>query len=285
MQQLVGTLKPRSVQGGLLAHLFMTLAAHRQLLWQMAKREIRDRYAGQALGSLWAIGHPIFLMALYVFLFSYIFPSRTGVTDGAAGSMVVYILAGLIPWLTFAESMSRGTSAILSEAGLVKQVVFPIEILPVKSVIAASLSQVVAMTMLLLYMLATESHLPLSVLLLPALFLLQIGLMIGVSYALSSLGVYFRDLKEIVQVFLSAGIFLAPILYPASIVTKGAPLVATLFALNPFSHLVWCYQDALYYGHVEHPLSWLVLTSSTPVILYLGYRIFRKLRVMFGEVL
>jgi len=271
---------------GVILQLIRTIISHRQLLWQMAKREIRDRYAGQALGALWAVGHPIFLMGLYVFVFTYVFPSRAQqLNEDMASSTVTYILAGLIPWLTFAESMAKGTGAIVNEAGLVKQVVFPIEILPVKSVLATCLSQVVATGILLVYMAILERRLPWLVLLLPVLFTLQMLMMVGVSYALSSVGVYFRDMREIVQVFLSAGIFLAPILYPPALISKIPPTFAMLLALNPFSHLVWCYQDVLYNGRVEHPLSWFVIIVLSPIVLYLGYRIFRKLKNMFGEVL
>src|SRR5262245_40263636 len=256
---------------GVFLQLIRTIISHRQLLWQMAKREIRDRYAGQALGALWAVGHPIFLMGLYVFVFTYVFSSRAQqLNEDIANSTVTYILAGLIPWLTFAESMTRGTGAIVNEAGLVKQVVFPIEILPVKSVLATCLSQLVATGILLLYMVILERSLPWLAVLFPVLFALQMLMMVGVSYALSSVGVYFRDMREIVQVFLSAGIFLAPILYPPTLISKLPPTFAMLLSLNPFSHLVWCYQDVFYYGRFEHPLSWFVLILLSPIVFYLG---------------
>jgi lipopolysaccharide transport system permease protein len=270
---------------GVFVQMIGIMIGHRQLLWQMAKREIRDRYAGQVLGSLWAVGHPILLMALYVFVFTYVFPSRMPLSEESPRNMVVYILAGLIPWLTFAESMAKGTSAILNEAGLVKQVVFPIEILPVKSVVATSLLQLIATPMLLLYFMIVERNVPGLIVLVPVLFVLQMMLMIGVSYVLSSVGAYFRDLREVVQVFLNAGIFLAPILYFPAAVFKSSPLFGTVLSLNPFSHLIWCYQDSLYYGRIDHPWSWLILFVMSPLVLYGGYRIFRKLKLMFGEIL
>ncbi len=275
----------RQTHLGIFAQLIGTLIGRRQLLWQMAKREIRDRYAGQAFGALWAVGHPLFLMGLYVFVFTYVFPSRMPLSEEAPRNMVVYILAGLIPWLTFAESMVKGTSTIVNEAGLVKQVVFPVEILPVKSVIATSLLQVIATPILLLYLMIVERNVPVLIVLLPVLFILQLMLMIGVSYSLSSAGVYFRDLREIVQVFLSAGVFLAPILYFPTAVSKISPIFEILLSLNPFSHLIWCYQDTLYYGRIEHPWSWLILLALSPMVLYGGYRVFRKLKLMFGEAL
>jgi len=269
-----------SVTGGLIH----SLISRRRLVWQMAKREVRDRYAGQALGTLWAVAHPIFLMGLYLFLFTFVFPSRMPFGGGQGGA-VTYILAGLIPWLTVADAMSRGSGVVVNEAGLVKQVVFPVEILPIKSVLAAGLPQGIATLVLLLYMAAVDRHVPLLAALLPLLFLLQLMMMAGLVYVLSSVGAYVRDLREIVQVFVSAGVFLAPILYSEQAIERTLPGFAALLALNPFSHLVWCYQDALYYGSIVHPFSWLLMLVLSPAVLFLGHRIFRKLKLMFGEVL
>lgn len=265
--------------------LFLLLARHRQLTWEMTRRELTDRYVGQVLGTLWAIGHPLLLMALYVFVFAYVFPNRLPITDEMPRSFVTYILAGLIPWLSFSESMAKGTIAIVNHAGLVKQVVFPIEILPVKGVLASFITQLVASAFLLTYMLFADAGWPLTVLLLPVLFMLQVMAMIGVSYILSSVGTYFRDLKDFVQVFLTAGLFLAPILYLPAWVEKVSPTFAAVLRLNPFSHLIWCYHDALYYGRIEHPESWVITAVLSASVFYAGYRVFRKLKHMFGDVL
>jgi lipopolysaccharide transport system permease protein len=109
--------------------------------------------------------------------------------------------------------------------------------------------------------------------------------MVGVCYILSSVGVYLRDLKEIVQVFLSAGLFLAPILYlPTRLDRVWSPFAAILY-LNPFSHLVWCYQDVFYFGRFAHPASWGITIALSTGLFYVGYHIFRKLKHMFGDIL
>ncbi|MDF0643524.1 MAG: ABC transporter permease [Nitrospira sp.] len=277
---ITGSARAPRGTGGLIE----TLIGRRRLVWQMAKREVRDRYAGQALGTVWAVAHPILLMGLYLFLFTFVFPSRMPFGGGQGGA-VTYILAGLIPWMTFADAMARGTGAIVNEAGLVKQVVFPVEILPVKSVLAAALPQGIATLVLLVYMAIVDRHVPVLAASLPVLFFLQLMVMTGVVYVLSSVGAYVRDLREVVQVFVSAGIFLAPILYSEGAVERIVPGFAMLLSLNPFSHLIWCYQDALYYGRPVHPVSWLLLLVVSPAALFLGHRIFRKLKLMFGEVL
>jgi len=278
-------LKPRS---HLVAfqQLIALLTRYRQLTWEMTKREISERHAGQVLGTLWAVGHPVLLMALYVFIFAFVFPTRLGLSEDLPRSYVLYILAGLIPWITFAEAMNKSTVVIIGNASLVKQVAFPLEVLPIKVVLAAFVTQLVATPLLLLYAAIVDPRgLPWSALALPALFVLQLLAMIGTAYLLASITVFVRDLRELVQVFTTAGLFLAPILFlPAWLESAWEPLLWVLY-LNPFSHLVWCYQDVLYFGRVAHPVSWAVLVPLSIGAFYGGYRIFRKLKIIFGDVL
>lgn len=268
-----------------MGQLVSLLTRHRELTWAMTRRELTDRYAGQVLGTLWAIGHPLLLMGLYVFIFGYIFPSRMNISDEMPRSFVTYILSGLIPWLTFSDSMSKGTSVIVGNVNLVKQVVFPLEVLPVKGVLASFVGQLVATGFMILYILVIDQQLPLTVLMLPCLFFFQLLAMVGISYLFSSVSVYFRDLKDVVQVFTTAGLFLAPILYLPTWVDKIWSPFAVILYLNPFSHLVWCYQDILFFGRFEHPVSWFILVTLSIVIFYGGYRVFRKLKPMFGQML
>jgi lipopolysaccharide transport system permease protein len=266
--------------------LISLLTRYRQLTWEMTKREVSERYAGQVMGTLWAVGHPVLLMALYVFIFAFVFPTRLGLGEDLPRSYVLYILAGLIPWITFADALNKSTAVIIGNSGLVKQVAFPLEILPVKVVLATFVTQLVATPLLLLYALIFDpSGLPWSALALPVLFGIQVLAMIGVAYLLSSVTVFVRDLRELVQVFTTAGLFLAPILFlPAWLESAWKPLLWVLY-LNPFSHLVWCYQDILYFGRVAHPFSWALFIPFSVAMFYGGYRIFRKLKIVFGDLL
>jgi lipopolysaccharide transport system permease protein len=265
-----------------LRELVYLLTQRRQLLWAMVRREIGEQYAGQVIGSAWAIGHPLILMAVYVVVFSFVFKMRLGGTADHPLNYPVYMLSGLIPWMTFQTCLSKGVGVISANANLVKQVVFPIEILPVKTVLASSISHGICLLLLTGYLLTVYRTLPWTYLLLPILVSAQILAMIGVAYILSALGAYFRDLKEFVQVFLVAGIYAAPIFYLPEMVPS---ILKPILFLNPFSHMVWCYQDALYFGSFRHPCSWGIFFLVSGLCFYGGYRIFRKLKVFFGSVL
>lgn len=258
------------------------LTRHRDLTFEMAKRELSDRYAGQAFGLLWAIGHPMFMIGLYVFIFAFVFKQKVGGTIEMPLDYTAYLLSGLVAWMSFQESMVKSCTAITGNAALVKQVVFPLEILPVKGVLASLFPQFVSLILLVVYVLLTNGSLHLTYLLLPILIVLQVMAMIGAAYILSPIGVYFRDIKDFVQLFATAGMYLMPIFYLPSWVPN---LFKPLLYLNPFSYLVWCYQDALYYGRFEHPWAWIFNVTTSFAIFTIGYRIFRKLKPGLGNML
>ncbi len=258
------------------------LTKYRDLTFEMARREISDRYAGQAFGIFWAVGHPVFMIGLYIFIFSFVFRQKMGGTVELPLDYTSYILTGMVAWLSFQESMIKSCAAITSNASLVKQVVFPLEILPVKGVLASFFPQLISLLILIAYVLVTNHRLPLTYILLPVLIVVQLMAMIGVAYILSSLAVYIRDTKDFVQLFATAGVYLMPVFYlPAWVPHIFKPLLY----VNPFSYMIWCYQDALYFGRIDHPAAWIINIASSSAIFVGGYRFFRKLKMQFGTVL
>jgi lipopolysaccharide transport system permease protein len=255
-------------------------ATHRPLIWELAKRDLRDRFAGQFFGVVWAVGHPLFLMALYVFVFVYIFPVRFSGDSAFAGDFTISVLAGLIPWLTFQDVLATSPAVIRNNASLVKQIVFPVEVLPVKAVLASTVAQLVATGVLVIYALARGAQEP-TFLLWPILFGAQLLAMVGASYLLSAIGVFFRDLKDFVQIFCAVNLFLQPILYIPEHLPRAFRAV---FYANPFSYMVWCYQD-IFLGRIAHPEAWVVYPVGSLGLFYLGFRLFRKMKLGFGDVL
>jgi lipopolysaccharide transport system permease protein len=262
--------------------LITLLTRHRQLTYELARREIGERYSGQFFGTLWTIGHPLVLIFVYIFIFAFVFTMRVGGSVDMPLDYTSYILAGLIPWLAFQESMMKASTVIVANANIVKQVIFPLEVLPVKSVVATQFTQCIFLALLTVYTLITHHALLWTYLLLPVLFLFQTLAMIGVSYLLASIGAYFRDVKDIVQDFSTIALFILPILY----LPEAVPAVLRgILYINPLSYMIWCYQDVLYFGRFAHPWAWVVFGVLSIVIFIFGYRIFRRLKVMFGNVL
>ncbi len=261
------------------------LTRHRQLTWEMTRREVRDRYVGQVLGTLWAIVHPLILMIVYVFLFVVVLGQKLQGLPGlenARGDFTTYLLSGLVPWICLQDAMNRGCGAITSNANLVKQVVFPIEILPVKTVIASLIGLGVSLAFLTAYVLLRQGSVPWTFVLLPLLLFLQTLGMIGIGYFLAAVAPYFRDIKDFILAFGFVGLYLTPIVYlPRQVPGMFRPILHW----NPFSYMVWSYQDAICFGAITRPYAWVVFTLLCLGGFYLGYRMFRKLKPMFGNVL
>ncbi len=227
--------------------------------------------------------HPVILITVYVFLFSVVFRARIEVQGLAApADYTIYILSGLIPWLTFQTAMAKSAVSVLGNAGLVKQVVFPIELLPAKVVLGALVSQAILLASLLVYVGIRYGELSPSFALLPVLLALQLLVLLGLAFLLGSLGCYLRDLQELVAVFGLVNTYLIPAVYlPAWVPEPLRPILH----LNPFSHVIWCYQDAIFYRRIEHPWSWLVFVAFGAASFTIGCRTFRKLAPHFGNVL
>jgi lipopolysaccharide transport system permease protein len=133
-----------------------------------------------------------------------------------------------------------------------------------------------------IYVLLTHGSVPITYLLLPVLFSLQLLAMVGVGFFLSAASVFFRDLKDIVQLFAQVGLFLMPVVYLPDMVPA---LFRPILYVNPFSYMTWAYQDALYYGRIEHPHAWFVFATASLFAFAAGFRVFRRLKPMFGSVL
>ena len=279
----VGSVLMRSVvTPRLLPSALALLIGRRRLIWAMAKREVTDRYTGQMLGGVWAVMHPLLLMGVYLFVFGVVFQMRIGGTSELPLDYTTYLLSGLVPWLSMQEALAKAPVSVTNNAGLVKQVVFPLEVLPIKTVLASLLPQVVSMTVLITYVTVQYGAPPPTYLLLPVLLGIQIGQMFGLALFLSAIGVYLRDLKDLVQVTLLLSMYLLPVFYLPSMVPA---LFRPLLYLNPFSYLVWCYQDVCYFGRIEHPWAWLVATVLSVTWFLAGWLVFTRLKPMFGNAL
>lgn len=252
------------------------------LILEMAKREISDRYAGQALGIFWAFCHPIFLIGLYVFVFAFVFKQRIGGTLDLPLDYTAYLLSGIVAWLSIQDALVKSCTIITSNAALVKQTVFPLEVLVIKSMLVSFFPQLVSLVVLIVYVLIAHGSLHFTYVLLPFLIAIQLIGMIGFAFLLAPIGAYLRDIKDVVQLFATAGVFLLPVFYlPAWVPDLFRPLLY----LNPFSYTIWCYQDILYFGRFEHPWAWPVTIGLNLMLFSLGCRLFRKLKPALGNLL
>ncbi|MBV9249950.1 MAG: ABC transporter permease [Acetobacteraceae bacterium] len=253
----------------------------RSLLFEMTRREITDRYAGQWFGWTWAALHPLAVVCIFIFLFTTVFNTRFPQNSNLPRDYSTYLLSGLIPWLSMQAALSASATALTSAPNLVKQALFPIEVLPARHVLASLLPLAVGLAVLLLYMMMADGALPISVVLLPVAVALHLVFILGVSLALSCLGAFMRDVKDLIQVYLQIGTYIIPIVYlPGWVPDTLRPIVMA----NPFGFFVTVYQDVLFYGSIVNPLYWLLAFLAAGASFLLGLRLFAKLQPYVADV-
>lgn len=256
--------------------------SHNSLIFGLVQKELKDRSVGQALGYFWIVAHPVSMLLVYVFVFGFVFRSKTsGVNAAPAGDYISFLLAGMLPWLAISESLNRTVTAIAAKSAMVKQVVFPVAVLPIVSVFLALIPQFIMTLGYLVYLFFSEALVWQRLPLLCLAVLIEFVMLCGIGFILSAIGVYVKDLRELVQFFTSFGVYIAPIAYPV----EWAPeIVRPLIQLNPFSHIILIFQDSFLSGPIRY-YSWLVSIIFCGLSLIIGYTIFRRVRPYFGSAL
>lgn len=266
----------------LLRELLALCWARRELVRELIRREISERYAGEIFGTAWAFGHPLISVAIYLVVFNLIFRG-SGIGDAPSPyGYAVFLLAGLVPWLVSAEVMNKSPGILFSHASLAKQIVFPIEVLPLKATAVTMVTLIAGLLATVAYVGIRYGFFAWTYALLPLVVLTQAVLNLGLAYCLAAIAPFFRDIKDFITVFCSLGLFLTPAFYLGNTLPE---FFRTLIALNPFSYMIWVYQDTLYYGAIVHPVAWGVFGAWAVLSFAIGYRAFRGLRPAFGDVL
>jgi lipopolysaccharide transport system permease protein len=219
-------------------------------------------------------------MLFYALVFAYIFPARFS-ADGVVYDYSINVFAGLVSWFAFQDILNRAPTILTGHGNLVKQIVFPTEVLPIKSALSCLLPQAAGLGFVLIYGVA-KGHASWLLLTLPWLIFCQGMAMVGVAFLLSAVGVFLRDIRDVVQVFCAINLFAQPIFYNPHAIPAW---LSRALAFNPFSHLVWCWQDALGNGAFVHGWAWALLPAESAAVLWLGWWSFQKLHHAFGDAL
>ena len=259
-----------------------TCLSRRELIAELTRRDIGASHAGHGLGSLWSYLQPLIIIGIYLLIFGFVIGSKIAITVTFPGDYPSYIAVGLIAWLGVQSALIKSTGALTSNSNLVKQVVFPIEVLPISSVLGALWPFWPALILVLVYKAAFGGGLPLTTLLLPIVVVMQVALCIGLAFMLSGLTCFVRDLREFVGLFCLIAMYITPAVY----LPEWVPIAfQPLLYLNPFSYLTWVYQDTLFFGEILHPWSWVILFFMSILSLSYGFRLFQKLKPHYGNVL
>jgi len=261
---------------------------YRRLLMEMTWRELADPFAGSMLGVTWSVLHPLLMMIVYAVVFSIIFRGNPEANDYGF-DYTVQMMCAYLPWMAFSQAVMSGCSAVRNKANLVKQVVFPLEVLPLKTVLACLVPQLVGTAFVFAYSVIRFGAVPWTWALWPVLLAFEVMLLGGLVMAASAIGVYLRDLRDVLQVIFMGLFFATPILYTENTIHHANPTVQRiidgLLMFNPVSLLVRPFRDACYFGEIRYPWAWGLLAVISVLTLAFGYRVFRKLKPHFGNAL
>lgn len=261
---------------------------NKKLIKNLAKDDLKKKFAGSNLGIIWAFVQPVITVLLYWFVFEKGLNAKAAnLRTGIEIPFVLWLMAGLVPWFYFQDAWNNGTGVLHEYNYLVKKVVFKIEILPVVKMVSALFVHaffIVFMIALFWIMGFAPDWYTLQVL---YYSIAMIALLLGLVYATSAIVVFFKDLSQIVALVVQIGTWATPIMWNIDAMENIPQWAVVILKLNPMYYVVSGYRDSLInkVGFWEHPYLTLWFWGITIVIYFVGTHIFKKLRMLFADVL
>lgn len=250
------------------------------LLYQLLRRELKQRYVGSILGWLWSVIHPCVLLAVY----SIVFRRALGIKlppDEAHGSYAAFLLAGLLPWLFFSETLTRSATSIVEYSTLIKRSVFPPQAVPAGIAASAAVTHSVSVVLLLLGA-GLSFGLPQTLVALPLYTLLLACFSLGAALAAAALQVYVRDTAQVLAVALTLWFWCTPVFLPESYY-QGR--LGAVLDWNPLRYAVRGYRESILGGAWPDPVELAVLGGFSLASFVAGAAFFRRAKGGFADVL
>lgn len=254
---------------------YSRLARNLNLIKELTIADFKLRDQGSVLGFLWTLLHPALMFTVLYLIFS----KWTGTK---VDNFAAFLLVGIVQWNLFAMATENALKSIVVKRELVKEINFPKEILVISSVLTVFLSyagELFILLILLFFILGNK--LSPTILFLPGVVLIEIFLILGVSFITSSFFVFWRDIDRIWSILLKIGFFATPIFYPISIIASDKQI--WLF-LNPMTQLINAARGAIIYEKIDFG-GFLLTGLASFGLLILGYLIFKTFEHKFAEVL
>jgi lipopolysaccharide transport system permease protein len=259
-----------------------SLWRNRYLIKTSIQREVVGRYRGSFMGILWSFFNPVFMLSVYTFVFSVVFKARWPSGSDSKTEFALILFAGLMVFNLFAECVNRAPGLILSNANYVKKVIFPLEILPWVSLGAALFHAMVSFLVWLLAYILLFGVPHITLVFLPVVIGPLLFFIVGVSWGLAALGVYLRDISQVVGVLTTAFLFLSPIFYSASSLPEEYRI---FLQLNPLTPVIEQTRGVLFFGQNPDFNTVVIYYLCSLCVAWLGFAWFQKTRKGFADVL
>lgn len=261
----------------------MSFWSHRQLIWQMGRREVAGRYRGSIIGLAWSFLNPLLMLLVYTFVFSVVFKARWGVSiDETKADFAIILFAGMIVFGFFSEIVNRAPGLIISNVNYVKKVVFPLESLSWVTIGSVLFHNIVNLFVLLLVQLVINRTLPWTSILFPLVMFPLVLASLGISWFLSALGVYMRDIGQLTGVFTTVLMFVSAVFYPVSALPEEYQV---WLKFNPLLLIIAESRKVLIFGDLPDWTLLIILTLVGFIMAFSGFWFFQKLRKGFADVI
>ena len=266
-----------------------SILIRKDLIIYFAKRELRNRIAGNIGGLAWTVVQPLMMILMFIFIFSIVLKVKLPGKNNTP-SFTLFMLSGFIPWIQFQEGVLRASSCLIENRDAVKKISFPLGTLIVGYILAVGIIYSVPFALLCTYCLARAIYLkllpfvkiPFILVTLALIYTLQTIFTIGLGAALAPLAVYIRDILQVLPILMQMWFYVTPIVYPEEMVPEK---FKALISINPWNTFVECYRSLLFYGKFPSigELSFIIFVSG--IALIIGIRVFKKLKDGFADVL
>ena len=254
---------------------FKRLFNYRELLKTNVKKEVRGKYKKSFLGVLWSFLNPLLQIAVYAIVFPIILKNTQD-------NYLIFLCVALIPWTFFTNTIIQSASTVIANGNIVKKVYFPREIIPISVVTSGCVNFLISTVIIIGFVLCSGMGLTKYVLFYPLILIIQYLLSLALSFVISSITVYLRDVEHLIGIALQLLFYATPIVYARETIPTNFQFI---MKLNPMAHIISAYRDIFYYQTMPDIQNLLILLALTVIFCILGYKIFSKLQKGFAEEL
>jgi lipopolysaccharide transport system permease protein len=262
---------------------FILLWKYRSLIWATVRNDLQSRVINSILGLAWIAVYPLLLLLVYAIVYFNVYhriarPEVLGIQMASLSSVeyIVFIFCGLIPFLSFTESITAGVTSLTNNAHLIKNTLFPVELVPVKTVLVAQFTQGVCMSLLLLAIIAIGSISPYVLWILPV-WLCQVLFLLGLVWFLSCINIVLRDCQHLMSILLLCLMLISPIAIPMD------ELPAICRILNPLNYIILCLRDCVLFAQPPKLENLITLGLMSGIMFYVGYWMITQTKILLSD--
>jgi lipopolysaccharide transport system permease protein len=246
---------------------------NKRFILELVRRDFEERFAGSVLGNLWSFIVPLVNILIYTIIFSNIMSARLPAIGGKF-AYSIYLIAALLPWMSFSTTVMRSTTVLLDKKNLISKINIALPSMPLYISLSETVNLFISITIFSVFLFFFGHGFSEYILLIPFIFMLQQIMAYTIGLTLGIITVFIRDLKEVVGIAMQVWFWFTPIVYVKDILPQW---LKKIIVFNPFYHLADSYQKIFLWKELPDVQNLIILTTITFSLLFLSYFLFVKL--------